>query len=100
MGDCPVMRGLPVDLGGTCQPGSEVRAGLASFKRSQPWTVKEECEPSCQWASGSAWDRDGHGPGELAGKTHLCPLQSGPRPPHHMQSFFGPHCTARGILVS
>lgn len=61
MGDWPVMRGLLVDLGGTCQPGSEVRAGLASFKRSQPWTVEEECEPSCQWASGSAWDRDGHG---------------------------------------
>jgi len=60
VGDWPVMRGLLVARGGTRQPGSEVRAGFASFKRSQPWAVKEERGPSCRWASGSAWDRDGH----------------------------------------
>lgn len=74
-GRLPCDEGGWVDLGGTYGPGSG-EAGLASFKEESAMDSQRECEPSCQWASGSAWDRDGHGRrGTCPGKT-LCPLQS------------------------
>lgn len=93
------MSGVPVALGGICQPGSEMGADLACLRGGSQGVVREKHGLGCQadlWprllsdvpgcGTGWAWGADQEGPLGMSGETCLCPLQSGLRPLYHEQS--------------